>query len=644
MRSPLKTLRQLGLRPALLYAWYQFQLRSGLLRLLTPARSLSPATRDHGLQPLFDPPSRARLGEVLESRSADLTSEADEILGGQVRLFGADPVPLQLRSPQPLKHWSATPTQLPGGADIKPLWEVGRFGWAVILARAYHLTGNEDYAEAFWLRLEEFLSANPPNRGPHWSSAQEVALRLIHLAFAFTLFATSPATTPMRRRWFAAATVAHAARIPPTLAYARAQNNNHLLSEALGLVTAAALIPAHPRAAAWAGLGWRCFHHGLRAQIHEDGSYAQHSANYQRLLLQLGLWSHLLAHQTATPLPAASLQRLAAATRWQLALLDMPSGGLPNLGPNDGAYLLPLTIQPFSDHRPVLQAAGFAFFGEHPIPPGLWDEPILWLVKPNAKPLKRLPPPKPAGPPLRLQSRQSWAYLRAAHFESRPGHADQLHLDLWWRGLNLALDPGTFLYTTPTDSIWNNALAATRVHNTLTIEGCDQMTPAGRFLWLDWAQAEATYTEVDDVGHLIAAEARHDGYRALGLTHARRVSVNEKDAWRIEDQLTSHQANPAPVKARLHWLLPDWPWQIKGNTLRLKSPHGWLTITINSAPAPAALSLIRSGEILHGDAAPDPILGWHSPTYGLKQPALALFADLRAAPPLSFETLWLFPK
>ena len=33
---------------------------------------------------------------------------------------------------------------------------------------------------------------------------------------------------------------------------------------------------------------------------------------------------------------------------------------------------------------------------------------------------------------------------------------DQLHLDLWWRGLNIAQDAGTYLYNA--DPPWDNPL------------------------------------------------------------------------------------------------------------------------------------------------------------------------------------------
>ena len=81
----------------------------------------------------------------------------------------------------------------------------------------------------------------------------------------------------------------------------------------------------------------------------------------------------------------------------------------------------------------------------------------------------------------------SWALIRAGRYTRRPFQADQLHVDLWWQGINLARDAGTYLYNGPPP--WNNGLAGTAVHNTVTVDHHDQMRRAGRFLWVDWAQA-----------------------------------------------------------------------------------------------------------------------------------------------------------
>ncbi len=621
LSTAIKALGQLGLRPMLRYALYTLQLRSGWLRAQTPPGGKpQPSSR---MQPWLQPAAPAQLRKLLGRQTRTVLAQADEVLAGSLRLFGGKPRPLKLAAGKPLQHWTAYASAMPDGSDIKPVWEVGRMAWATLLARAYWLSGDERYAEGFWQRVERFLRANPANLGPHWSSAQEVALRLMALAFSYTLLAAAKASTDARRAILSQALAAHAERIPPSLSYAQAQNNNHLLSEALGLWTAGILLPEHARSVTWREMGRKYFVEGIARQVTPEGTYSQHSANYHRLMLQLATWAQSLATHEQQALPQATLERLRAACRWLFALLDESSGQAANLGPNDGAYIFPLTVLPFGDYRPALQAAAAAL-GTAGLPNGAWDELAAWLG---------LHPPHTsrrgkAAQPVRLESGQAWGYLRAAHFTGRPGHADQLHLDLWWRGFNITQDPGTYLYNAPAP--WNNALATTAVHNTLLLDDADQMTRAGRFLWLDFAQA----TVLEHSPRRAAAE--HNGYRKLGLIHRRSVHAGQHE-WTVRDEVTGDTHGH---RGRLHWLLPDWPWRIKGDTLSLRSPKGRVYIQVEGH----ALSLLRAGKRLHGAAANSPTAGWVSYSYASKQPALALVVELEGDALQQVITRFVFPR
>jgi hypothetical protein len=97
----------------------------------------------------------------------------------------------------------------------------------------------------------------------------------------------------------------------------------------------------------------------------------------------------------------------------------------------------------------------------------------------------------------------------------------------------------------------------------------------------------------------------------------------------------------------LHWLLPDWPWELDVDRLRLLSPAGWIELqwsaSARAQPAAPALQLVRAGEKLAGEGPVEPVRGWTAPTYGVKVPALALRLDLTGDLPLAFSTEWIFP-
>jgi hypothetical protein len=668
MSTAIKAARQLGIPSLLDYARYQIGLRSGYYR----RKSTQPNNDAPGsIHPVFELPSQESLRAILGDRARDLIEQADEVAAGKVRLFGNQPVPLQLVPPGELAHWTYyAKNKLPGGEeDIKLLWEPARFGWAFTLGRAYLLTGNETYARTFWEHTETFLSVNPAYLGPNWYSGQEVALRLFAFVFAWHVFAPSPHSSTARLDHLRNSIAEHAARLPLTLVYAKAQNNNHLLTEAAGLYTAGLALREHPEAQRWRGLGWKNFNQAIQAQISGDGAYIQHSTNYHRLMLQTILWVVSLRNQGQPPhpLPLESQTRAASATRWLMALLDPLSGRVPKLGPNDGAYILPFSICPFEDFRPVLQAAASAFLGKCLFPPGPVDEMRLWLgtYYTEDKPQSESPSHHKNAlvEPHCLHSSKvdSWVYLRAVRFSARPGHADQLHLDLWWRGLNVALDPGTFRYNSAPP--WDNSLARTEVHNTVCINNTDQMTRAGRFLWLDWAQAQIPDYKTSEDGSIKSITAQHDGYSRMGVLHSRQV-VEQDGGWNVLDELNPTEpfaSTISPVQARLHWLLPDWPWEILdpgrqdqnqySYILRIKSSYGWIRLQVRipvpehmpvSESAPE-IQLVRAGELVYGAGEISPIAGWSSPTYNHKVPALAFSIRQKGRLPIRFSSDWIFP-
>lgn len=669
IRTTLRAFFQLGPLQTGDYALYKVLLHSGYLRRQTPGGPVvleedKTARLDTAFFPI---PSRDVLRQKLGPAGLEkLVEAADEICAGQVRLFGGPPVPLSLTPPGPLKHWSEYELgrQPWGVEDVKWIWEPARFGWAYTLARAAYLTGADRFAQVFWEYTQTFLDANPPNMGPNWASAQEVALRLIALAFCGQVLAPFPSSTPERMQCLASAVAAHARRIPPTLLYARAQNNNHLLSEAAGLFTAALALPGHPQASLWRRLGWHWFHRGIERQITPDGAYSQHSSNYHRLMLQISLWVQLIAQPEQ--MPAGTLQRLAQAARWLGTLLDPTSGHAPNLGPNDGAYIFPLTLQPFEDYRPVVQAAGIAFLNNPLAGADYWDEMVEWLAGPQLAALDNHEHAVDAEgfdqagrSPIVLRSpdSNSWAYLRAASFHGRPGHADQLHLDLWWQGENIALDPGTYLYNAPQP--WDNALCHAAVHNTVTVDGKDQMTRAGRFLYLDWARAQVLTREQADDGSWERVSAEHDGYRRLGLVHRRTVTCRAHE-WIVDDWLLpAGGKRSARHQMELHWQLPDRPWKIEHDSglirLQVSFPAGLAVLeismldseeagpSVHSADKQAAphLQVIRAGKIIHGHGTAPETWGWFSPVYGQRRPARAILVSCTGVAPLGLRSRWI---
>jgi len=650
-----QVVRELGFQQPFYNFLYRAGLKTGYFRWRTPFKPHlhSPLSN---LKPFLTVPSREMLIDTLQGNLEEIILEAGEIVNGQVRLFGGPPTHLELKPPGELHHWTDYENRSApwGTQDIKFIWEPARFGWVFPLARAYLLTGQDDYAQTFWQLTESFLTANPANLGPNWTSAQEIALRIMALSFASQVFTSSPASTDRRKKMLADCIFEHAARIPPTLVYARSQNNNHLLTEAVGLYTAGILLADLPQASGWRRLGWHWLNRALQQQLASDGTYVQHSTNYHRLMLHNALWVDAISRQNGVSFPPETRRKLAAATLWLLNRLDPISGQVPNLGHNDGAYILPLSCGGYVDYRSTAQAASRAFLGQPCLPPGPWDELSLWLglaanyqplLDPNLQPTTSAVLPRSSrvqelitNHHSRISNSQSWGSLRTAWFNSRPAHADQLHVDLWWRGQNIALDAGTYQYNAAPP--WENSLAGTAVHDTVMVDEQDQMRRASRFLWLNWAQGKTIREECSDT-RLVA---EHNGYQHLGIIHRRSLEQITPTRWQIEDYLLPAKNSIIVTHSFiLHWLLPDCPWEMDGLSLHLQAPVGRIVLSIELEPRPLlqeSHQLIRAGKILSGTGTFPPILGWYSPTYGYKLPALSFRVLMLTAPPIHLTSKW----
>jgi hypothetical protein len=205
-----------------------------------------------------------------------------------------------------------------------------------------------------------------------------------------------------------------------------------------------------------------------------------------------------------------------------------------------------------------------------------------------------------------------------------------LHVDLWWRGENIAHDPGSYLYRSQLR--WDGALAGASVHNTVLVDGEDPMTRAGPFLWVDWAQAEVLGSWESSGGTIQATAAQHDGYR--GICHRRTVVRAGERVWLVVDDVLGAGNH----RVTLGWNLPDSRAKLKGRTLRFQTRPGAVELAVDAGE----LSLYRAGGLVDGAGAEDASAawGWFAPRYGRKEPSLRLVSEARGMLPIRIVSTW----
>jgi hypothetical protein len=635
---------------------YELQVRSGVHTLRFPQRAWNPNELAEWLaarapaspdeykdywrerrQPFFFQPSdRAdyakRLKQLLgEPGLESLVNEAKQIQRGTFRYFfsqsgdlGFPPDwhynPFTGQRTPPAAHWSRVPMFSRETGDLKFIWEPGRFASAYTLARAYWATGDESYAETFWQLIESWSSANPPNQGAHWKCGQETSFRLMAWCFALYAVADSPTTTPERLFQLVGMIAAQADRVARDHVYARLQRNNHAISEGVGLWTVGQLFPELRSAAAWRDQGRHILIEEANRQIADDGSYIQNSLNYHRLMLHDYIWAARLGEICNDALPGSLIDRVERAVDFLYQTQDRESGRVPSYGNNDGALILPLNSCDYTDFRPVIAAGNYLTQRSRIYEPGPWEEDLLWLFGAEAfeAPVKSTPQVSLSavdGGYYTLRGERSFALTRCTTYRYRPAQADMLHVDLWWRGENIACDAGTYLYYA--DQPWNNNLTGTAVHNTVTIADQDQMVSGPRFMWFEWAKAKMLGVDESYEGRLQSFQGQHDGYLRLTAPalHRRAVLRAGDDVWIVVDDISGQGTNSVAC----HWLLAEGEHAIdeSANRLRWSLPVGdmqlhWAVTNLDDARA----------SVTCGDENEAP-RGWRSRYYGVREAALS---------------------
>ena len=541
---------------------------------------------------------RTHLAPQLEAWSVEAgatpVAESDAFARGYARVFSHQLVEvgrpdrwtrsvLTGYSTDPYAHWSRLRDN--GSDDIKGVWELSRFSFAFPLVRAWLRDGDDRHVELFWSTLEDWMTRNPPNRGPNWMCGQEAAFRLIAVTFAVQAFRDHPASTDERLTLAARLADATGRRIAFHLDYALSQKNNHGIAEAVGLQTIGTFWSILGGSAHWYQEGRAALVAQCAELIAPDGGFSQHSTNYHRLLLQLLTWSELVERTVSRyALPESVREQAVAATDF-LAKLMESDGTVPRYGADDGANLFPFGGG-FEDFRPAVGAALVLFKGER-LPAGPWDETALLLLGPLAASAESVPHAavecRDSGVYTFRHGRGTLFFRAPSAYRTRPSQADQLHVSLRWDGEWIAEDPGTYSYNAPGG--WGG-FAGSRFHNVVTVGDFDAMRRVGRFLWLPWVSCEVR-------NYFKSMQASHLGFP--GFKSQRRV-IRVANGFVIIDRMTGLVKQDGTCTLRWHG--------------RRRAGLEQLTVACS---APSTEEYVT--------ALPDGGEGWHSTHYGSKEPS-----------------------
>ncbi len=584
------------------------------------------------------------LADVPPSARKRVLATADELMAGRAEYFGvarADMVePDWSWDPRTGRH---APTaqyafDIPYRdertvGDIKQLWEPSRHQHLTVLAAAYALTGDEQYAERVAEHLRSWWAANPPLRGVHWVSGIELGIRLISWVWirrlldrwsgAAALFEDNPDALHQiwhHQRWLAA------------LGSHGSSANNHVIAEAAGQLVAACAFDWFPESPSWRDTALRLLDDELHNNTFASGLNRELATEYHGLVMELGLAAAVEADAAGVDVPDTTWLVLLRMADTLAAIVDVKLHP-PRQGDADDGH--GLIVDGAATHRwASLLHTGEVLFRRQswwpefpaddvrtPLLAALTNGPKIDTIRPADRPGHLAD----AGMTILRTTRadgggEIWArcdggphgFLSiAAH-----AHADALSLEVRHDGVDVLADPGTYCYHG--QPAWRGYFRSTIGHNTLQLDTKDQSVSGGPFMWTRHARTKVLVAEASDRGPC-RWTAEHDGY-----TKGREPAVHRRavrlDRDRHELTVYDEVFAPAVHTCRLAYHLgPQVMAALDGNTATLS----WLDRTAELAlPGDLTWTVHRGEE--------NPPLGWYSPSFGRREPATTLIGTGRA--------------
>ena len=586
-----------------------------------------------------------------------ILSLADEICAGRYPFLSYETAKLGVTPKWNLDfvsgaEWPCVPCEFreclrQDGSDIKVPYEFSRLQFLPILGKAFVLTGDAAYRSAAKNLVSHWIEANPVLHGVNWTLAMEAALRAMSMCFLLNLLAPFSAD---EQPWLKSATrslAEHLLFIEGNIEFSHLVTSNHYLSNIVGLYCLSCFLDGTKMAARRRRYR-RKIEAEMARQVYEDGTDYEASTGYQVLVTQLFTTAFLLMRAEGHgAIPPAFGERLRLMFRF-LSMLANPSGEIPQVGDCDDGrteFLLDdlqqMLLVPLAE-RNSLQVSHLLGIGQRLCGEGRGSgDDAAWygLSGPGAACLYERPAQRENTAAVCVFPRGGIGILRTGSAEilffaipngiagkGSHTHNDKLSVVLRIAGREVLCDPGTGCYTR--DAAMRNHFRNTAAHNTIAVDGVEQNRIAPGLRGLFVLGNEATVTPIEEgrneKGRFLRAS--HSGYRAMGVTHTRTVSVAEDEAtFVVEDELDGDGMRDFEFNLQL---APECRAELsienKGIAFRIRGASRNVRLLV-SAPTAA---------LLHGSIEASPV----SRAFGVTAPAEKLRIRGRAALPARIIT------
>lgn len=501
--------------------------------------------------------------------------------------------------------------------DIKFPWELNRHQYFVTLAKAWHYTGDEKYVRECVSLLTDWIEKNPYPRGQNWLPMMELGVRSIAWLNALWLFKDSEYFRENGLKPMMLGLYQHGHRLHDWMTEDWLTPNNHIIGETAGLFTIATLLPCLRESELWQKKALRVFTREFVDQVSDDGVNREQATGYHRFVLDFLTMVYELGQRNSVTIPEPLIQRYQKMIAYEADILG-PDGIAPMLGDCDDGRGIAITESvPFLDFAAaVARGGGHSAFAT--------NEEVVWIGVSKT----------PKTETSHSADRESTLYRGGGTAVMRTGdasaetmllfrcgefgfggeggathsHGDMLAPVIYWKGLPLAVDTGTYTYYGDTEARAYARSAA--AHNTFTPRGLDQGNPYP--VW-DWDHQPATQVDKWNVNDAEVA-GQFTCEAGTGYTWTRTIRL-ESNPLTIEFRDALEGGTPGGEKDWLLHLAPGVDIDIvDASAIRLS--RGGAPIAKLDATG------FEQAEVREG---------WHSPSYGQRTSIHVLCLTLTGA-------------
>ena len=526
--------------------------------------------------------------------------------------------------------------------EIKYLWEIGRHQFLTSMAIHASFSSDHEIKEKLESHFRSWLDQNPVGMGIHWCNSLEIALRLISWSLIHSILKCGGMKdgifTLNCNSELLKTHIYHQVKFVVNNYSRFSSANNHLVGELTGVWVTCNVFNLGSKGVKWRDAALADLEREAHLQTHEDGVNKEQAIYYHLWSTEYFWLTWLIAKRYEHSISEQFEERIIAMynyldamcsfTLYPAQIGDSDDGVVSrfSLGIDENNFqsLLEPLSNILSCEKDFLNSSPNDIYSKN-----FWYQLILEgsdissllncynksiQLKTNNDAYQNGGYYIFAGRDSRLMYKAGpFGYLStAAH-----GHADALSVVLAIDGLWWLVDPGTYTYHS--DGMWRNYFRGTAAHNTLCVNQKNQSRIAGDFLWDKKAVVDVNRVKYCSQGskkYICQVTGSHNGYADRGVVHKRVVKYDGGHTFELLDLVTlSDYDDEYNLQLNFHFHPQIQLHEADKNIWIANHSNSVFTMTIE-------LPDLFDWELKNGQE--NPIAGWYSPSYGVKDPSNSL--------------------